>query len=478
MTVDHFTPTREIAKKVGTHTAYKHRLYPSPAAEGLMNRYAAAERAIYNRAVQHQRELRELAARRRQLGGRMGRPPIEPLTYQETKMWDPPELRETPARVRTHAVQIAERALLDSCRVEARKPPTFRRRHDATNGFGWQATCRAGDLRKINKRYHEVRLPVARGAAAVWCRVRVDADRQPPAGAYRCGKVLRITRDAVGTWWLTTTTPAPTKPAAPEGSSCGLDLGVVHTLTLADHTGRIRYLDSPQLLSEQQERRLKSLRRAQDRARRTIPCGCQACPHGAGKCWKTSTRYQERRREIAVLIRRQRRSAHDWIERVTTIIADRYQTVGVENLNVMAMTASAAGTVKAPGRNVAAKSGLNREILRQRWGTIIRRLEEKVVARGGRLVRVPAANTSRRCHQCDHSAAANRQTQAEFRCEACGHTDGADANAAHNIHQLALQGHPPACGGAAHERASAPTAATDVEVPSRAADEASITLAA
>ena len=108
----------------------------------------------------------------------------------------------------------------------------------------------------------------------------------------------------------------------------------------------------------------------------------------------------------------------------------------------------------------------------------MRRLDEKLIARGARLVTVPAPNTSRRCAECGHIAAANRKTQAQFACVACGHADGADANVARNILDLALQGHPPARGGAAAERASAPVTATDVEARHWAADEASITPAA
>ena len=347
-------------------------------------------------------------------------------------------------------------------RIADRAAPRFRRRFGGTAGFAWEAVLAGGELRKVSGRWREVRLPTCRGTEAVWARVRVDADRQPPLDAHRRGKLLRITRDAAGTWWLSMTTRTPAQPAAPS-ASCGIDLGVVHTLTLVDDTGRVLHLDAPQLLTEAEEGRLVRLQRATARARRTNSCPQRPCPHTDGGCWRTSARHHERRRQIAVLHRLARRRAGDWIERVTTHIADRYQLVGVEDLHIRAMTASASGTVEAPGRNVAAKRALNRSILQQRWGIILRRLDEKVTARGGDVVRVRAANTSRRCFACGHTAAANRKTQAEFRCTACGHSDGADANAARNIHQLALQGHPPARGGAATEPPSAPLGATDAE---------------
>ncbi|GAA4519909.1 hypothetical protein GCM10023191_096030 [Actinoallomurus oryzae] len=41
--------------------------------------------------------------------------------------------------------------------------------------------------------------------------------------------------------------------------------------------------------------------------------------------------------------------------------------------------------------------------------------------------------TPQTCHACGHCAADNRESQAVFRCRACGHTDHADVNAAKNI---------------------------------------------
>jgi putative transposase len=47
--------------------------------------------------------------------------------------------------------------------------------------------------------------------------------------------------------------------------------------------------------------------------------------------------------------------------------------------------------------------------------------------------RVDPAYTSRICNACAHCAAENRESQAVFRCRACGHVDHADVNAAKNI---------------------------------------------
>jgi putative transposase len=88
------------------------------------------------------------------------------------------------------------------------------------------------------------------------------------------------------------------------------------------------------------------------------------------------------------------------------------------------------GTIAAPGVNVRAKAGLNRSIHAAGWGRLVRRLEDKAP---GRVERVDSAYTSQTCHACGHREAGNRESQAVFRCRACGHADHADVNAAKNI---------------------------------------------
>jgi transposase len=83
-----------------------------------------------------------------------------------------------------------------------------------------------------------------------------------------------------------------------------------------------------------------------------------------------------------------------------------------------------------PGRNVRAKAGLNRGILGSGWGLLVRRLEDKAP---GRVEKVRPAYTSQRCSACGHIAAGSRESQALFRCVACGYACNADVNAARNI---------------------------------------------
>ncbi|HAW2722455.1 TPA: transposase [Escherichia coli] len=54
----------------------------------------------------------------------------------------------------------------------------------------------------------------------------------------------------------------------------------------------------------------------------------------------------------------------DYLHKVTTTISKNHAMIVIEDLKVSNMSKSTAGTVSQPGRNVRAKSGLNRSILR------------------------------------------------------------------------------------------------------------------
>ena len=104
--------------------------------------------------------------------------------------------------------------------------------------------------------------------------------------------------------------------------------------------------------------------------------------------------------------------------------------IRVEDLQIRNMTRSARGTAANPGRNVRAKAGLNRGILRSGWGVLVRRLDDKAP---GRVERIKPHFTSQRCSACGHVDADSRESQARFVCTACGFACNADVNAARNI---------------------------------------------
>jgi putative transposase len=160
------------------------------------------------------------------------------------------------------------------------------------------------------------------------------------------------------------------------------------------------------------------------------------------KAKRGSSRRGKVKLAVAHLKARETDRRKDWAEKSSTDLARRFDVIRVENLKIKNMIRSAKGTVDQPGRNVAAKAGLNREISRSGWGLLIERLEEKTP---GRVETVPPAFTSQRCSACGHVASESRKSQALFQCVACNFTSNADVNAAKNIaagHAVTARGRP------------------------------------
>jgi putative transposase len=108
----------------------------------------------------------------------------------------------------------------------------------------------------------------------------------------------------------------------------------------------------------------------------------------------------------------------------------RYLLYVFEALKVKNMTRSAKGTEDAPGSNVRQKAGLNRSILESAWGQTKLYTQYKARRAGKLVVEVSPYHSSQECGQCGHTHPDNRPEQAVFVCQACGHTDHADRNAA------------------------------------------------
>ena len=123
----------------------------------------------------------------------------------------------------------------------------------------------------------------------------------------------------------------------------------------------------------------------------------------------------------------------DWHHKLSTGLVGQYEAIFVEDLSLNNMTRSSRGTAEAPGRQVRQKSGLNRSILDTAPGHFFQLLSYKCDWYQRSFVKEGAKNSSRACSVCDHISKENRKTQSTFACEACGHTENADVNAARNI---------------------------------------------
>ena len=273
--------------------------------------------------------------------------------------------------------------------------PTWRKagKHE---GFR-QVGVKPRHIKRISRRYGQVWVPKVGWVRFRWTRAIPDTV-----------KSYRITRDRSKRWHIAFAVIPDAITGPRDGSVVGVDRGVAVSVALSN--GELLRIAC---LSAGETRRLRRLQRGLSKARRG------------------SHRRARTKLAIARLNAREADRRRDWVEKTTTDLARRFNTIRVEELNVRAMTRSARGTRVCPGIRVAQKRSLNREISRQGWGLLVARLKHKAQ---GRLEFVAAAYTSQRCSWCGHVALENRKSQAVFRCIACNAGPcNADVNAARNI---------------------------------------------
>jgi putative transposase len=119
----------------------------------------------------------------------------------------------------------------------------------------------------------------------------------------------------------------------------------------------------------------------------------------------------------------------DFIHKMTTTISKNHGLVVIEDLRLKNMTKSAKGTFENPGTNIAAKSGLNKSLLRVSMGEQSRQLEYKCSWYDSYLVKVNPNGTSCTCRICEYRDKKSRKSQSVFECLNCGHTENADLHA-------------------------------------------------
>ena len=149
---------------------------------------------------------------------------------------------------------------------------------------------------------------------------------------------------------------------------------------------------------------------------------------------KGSKAWARNRIKIQKLYAQKRHKIDTAVHQISKNISDKYDIAVLEDLNTKGMTKSAKGTIEVPGKNVKAKSGLNREILASGWYRL-----EQALAYKMQVAKVPAAYTSQTCNACGVVDKESRRDRL-FKCVHCGHTDDADINAALNIKQAFLAG--------------------------------------
>lgn len=350
-----------------------------------MRRFAGACRFVFNRALARQNENHE-AGNKYIPYGKMASWLVEWKNATETQ-W----LKDAQSQPLQQSLKDLERAYKNFFRKRAAFP-RFKKR-------GQNDVFRYPQGVKLDQENSRIFLP-----KLGWMRYRNS--RQVT------GVVKNVTvSQSCGKWYISIQTESEVStPVHPSASMVGLDAGVAKLATLSDGT-----VFEPVNSFQKNQKKLARLQRQLSRK------------------VKFSNNWQKQKRKIQRLHSCIANIRRDYLHKVTTTVSKNHAMIVIEDLKVSNMSKSAAGTVSQPGRNVRAKSGLNRSILDQGWYEMRRQLEYKQLWRGGQVLAVPPAYTSQRCACCGHTAKENRLSQSKFRCQVCGYTANADVNGARNI---------------------------------------------
>jgi putative transposase len=394
--------------------AYKFVLRPDGQQERQMRRFAGSCRFVFNKVLALQKERYEDGERK------LGYAGLCKLLTEWRNGTETAWLADAPVHPLQQTLKDLERAYTNFFAKRA-DFPRFKKK-------GQHDSFRYPDPKQIKLDQKNSRLFLPKLG---WLRYRNSRD---VLGEVRSATVsLRA-----GKWYVSILTAREVGQPVPQGPAVGIDVGVARFATMSDGTHI-----TPLASFKKHEQRLAKY---QSWMARKVK--------GSSNWKKAKSRVQRIHARIAD-------ARADFLHKASNAISKNHAMIAVEDLKLRNMSRSASGSVDAPGRNVRAKSGLNKAILDQGWGEFRRQLEYKTAWCGGYFVAVDPKNTSRTCPCCSHISANNRKTQALFACVACGHEANADHVGALNI--LAAGHAVIACGGMAqsgHPTKQEPTEAT------------------
>jgi putative transposase len=366
--------------------SFKFALVPSGQQQRDMDCLGGACRFVFNRALALQQQRHEQGQKK------LGYAELCRLLTGWRHSVETPWLSDAPIHPLQQALKDLERAYVNFFAGRARAPRFKKKgRHDS---------LRYPDPKQIRLDQGNSRIFLPKLG---WLRYR---NSREVLSAVRNVTVSR----RCGGWFMSVQTEREVEPSTPTGGAVGIDMGVARFATLSDGT----------FLAP-----LNSFRRHEAALHRAQQALSRKTRHSSN--WrKARARVQKIHARIANVRR-------DFLHKASTAISKNHAVVCIEDLQVGNMSASAAGTAEHPGKNVRAKSGLNKAILDQGWFEFRCQLEYKLQWQSGRVIAIAAQYTSQTCPACGYVDAGNRKEQAHFACLACKYEENADVVSAINI---------------------------------------------
>lgn len=380
-----------------------YKLYPTPAQAQRMQDLLRAHKDLWNAALQERIDAWKKA------GVSIGyKQQCASLTQIRR------ELPEDWAQMNCSSQQITLRRLDKAFsaffrRVKAGQTPGFPRFKSLrrmpgfgykSHGDGWRFTF--GD----NGRHGTLRL---QGIGHIKARGRART-----AGVVKSCELMHLG----GVWHLSLTVECePVRTGG--GKAVAADWGVEHLLSLVKSDGSTEHIENPRWFRGARDR-IVALDQAVSRKRRGSKSRRRAVVQSA----RFKTRMARRRL--------------DHHHKLSARIAAEVAVFATEELRVANMTASAAGTLDAPGHQVAQKSGLNREILDTAPSLLMQLIAYKVTETGGQFEKAPTRQLkpSQRCPAC--WSLRKKTLNDRWHACACGHEEHRDMAAARVVLRWAM----------------------------------------
>jgi len=375
--------------------AFKYELMPSGQQQRDMRRFCGSCRFVFNKALALQQANHAAGAKFMNYVALANKLP----DWKQEFQW----LRQAPSQALQQVLKDLERAYKNFFEKRAAFPK-FKKK-------GQCESFRFPQGFKIDQPNSRIFLP-----KLGWIRYRNSRDILGTA------KNITVSQSG-GKWFASIQTEREVEQPIPTATSAiGIDVGIARFATMSDGN----FIEPLNSFKKHEKRLAKYQRRMSTKQK-------------FSKNWhKAKCKVQKVHTQIA-------NARKDFLHNKTAEISKNHAMVAVEDLQIRNLAKSAAGTAEKPGKNVAAKSGLNKAILDQGWAEFRRQLDYKLDWNGGILIAVPPQYTSQTCPCCGHVAKANRKTQAKFECVDCGYKNNADVVGAMNI--LARGYRVAACGG-------------------------------
>lgn len=230
----------------------------------------------------------------------------------------------------------------------------------------------------------------------------------------------------------------PTRAQKAAGA-VGVDLGVKYMAALSDPNAPERFKNYPELeFTGDGSATIKNPRWAKASEKRITKLQRKLARQQKGSNrWKVTKKKLAHEMHLVALRR------ESTLHQVSKRLATGYTLIGIEDLGVAGMTASAAGTIEEPGKNVRQKAGLNKAILDVSFGTLRRQVEYKAPWYGSEVQTIDRFfPSSQICSACGERVTQKLNlSDRTYKCEHCGETIDRDVNAARNIGAEAVRLH-------------------------------------